>query len=293
MSAQPRPRLGAPFLGYGVGLRRPHWGGIFEATDRVDFLEILSENFMEAGGEPSAVLDRAAEAFPIVLHGTALSIGSVTPLDTDYLDALDALVARTRPLWFSDHLCFSSAFGVEYHDLLPVPFTREALDHVVERVKQVQARQPNIPFLLENPSYYVEYGANEMSEAEFIVELVTRADCGLLLDVNNVFVNSVNHGYDARAFIDAMPAERVVQLHMAGHDDLGDVIIDTHGAPVIPPVLDLFRHTLERIGPVSTLLEWDNALPPLETLLAQNDAVRSVGVEVHGAYARPAVRGAR
>ncbi len=279
------PRLGQPFLGYGVGLRRPHWEGIFDHADRVDFLEILTENFLLAGGRPRTVLERAAAEFPLVLHGTALSIGSVSPLDLDYLDAVDALIDRVRPLWWSDHLCFSSAFGVEYHDLLPVPFTAEALDHVVERVKQVQARQPNIPFLLENPSYYVLYDANEMGEAEFLSEVARRADCGLLLDVNNVYVNSRNHGYDPRAFIDALPLDRVVQLHVAGHEDLGSVIIDTHGAPLIPPVHALLAYTLERTGPVSTLLEWDNALPTLDRLLVENDAVRATGVGALGEIA--------
>ena len=270
-----------PYLGHGVGLRRPHWEAIFDRSDGVDFLEILSENFMDVGGRHRTVLDRAAERWPIVLHGTALSIGGPDPLCEDYLDALARLARRTRARWLSDHLCFSSAFGVEYHDLMPVPFTEEALAHVAERVRQVQARF-DVPFALENPSYYVEYAASELNEATFIRALLERADCGLLLDVNNVYVNSRNHGYDARAFIDALPLDRVVQIHMAGHDDLGDVVIDTHGAPIIDPVLDLYRYTLERTGAVTTLVEWDNALPSLARLLDENHRVRRAAAEVVG-----------
>ncbi|MCA9524674.1 MAG: DUF692 domain-containing protein [Myxococcales bacterium] len=266
---------GVASLGHGVGLRRPHWDTIFAEADRVDFVEILTENFLGEGGRARRVLEQAAATWPIVLHGTALSIGSVSPLDADYLAGLADLIRATGARWFSDHLCFSSAFGVEYHDLLPVPFTAEALDHVVARVKQVQTIA-NVPFLLENPSYYVQYAGAEMGEAEFLSTLCARADCGLLLDVNNVYVNSRNHGYDPYAFIDALPLDRVLQIHMAGHDDLGDVIIDTHGAACVDPVLDLYAYTLGRTGPVSTLLEWDNAIPSQAVLLAELERIRAV-----------------
>jgi uncharacterized protein (UPF0276 family) len=218
------------------------------------------------------------------LHGVALSIGSVAPLDLAYLDQLARLAEDTGALWASDHLCFSSAFGVEYHELVPLPFTEEALEHVVARTRQVKAHLP-IPFALENPSYYIAYGADEMSEATFLRQLLERADCGLLLDVNNVYVNSCNHGYDPRAFIDALPLDRVMQIHMAGHTRDGDVVIDTHGAPVIDAVYDLYAYTLERTGPVSTLLEWDHDIPPLGELLAANDRIRAVGERVLGEVA--------
>ena len=273
-----------PFLGYGVGLRREHWDDIFDRTDEVDFLEILTENFLTFGGVRRRILERAAEVFPCVLHGTALSIGSVAPLDTDYLDALGALVKQIRAPWFSDHLCFSSAFGVEYHDLMPLPFTEDALEHVVARTKQVQT-YADVPFALENPSYYIEYAHSTMTEAAFVAELCERADCGLLLDVNNVYVNAQNHGYDARAFIDAMPHDRVVQIHMAGHHDRGDVIIDTHGAKAVDPVMELYAYTLERTGPVSTLFEWDNEVPSLAVLLAENRRCRATGEQVLGKVA--------
>ncbi|MCB9727027.1 MAG: DUF692 domain-containing protein [Deltaproteobacteria bacterium] len=274
--------MGLPFLGYGVGLRRAHFDGIFEARDRVDFVEVLVENVMGFGGRPRDVTLRAAKTWPMVLHGVALSIGSVDPLDEAYLERYASLCEATGALWASDHLCFSSAFGVEYHDLVPLPFTDEAVAHVIERTRTVQARL-GVPFALENPSYYIAYDASTMSEAEFLREVLVGADCGLLLDVNNVYVNARNHGYDPRAFIDALPLERVVQIHMAGHHDDGTVIIDTHGDHVIPEVLDLYAWTLERTGPVSTLLEWDNDIPPLDVLLAENDAIRAVGERVLGA----------
>ncbi len=262
-----------PDLGFGLGLRRQHFDEIFDRRAQVDFLEILTENFMAFGGRPRDVLRRAAAEFPLVLHGTALSIGSVDPLREDYVEAIAALVDEIRPRWFSDHLCFSSAFGVDYHDLVPLPFTEEAVEHVAARVRQLQARV-DCPFLLENPSYYVRYAGAEMSEAEFLRAVVERADCGLLLDVNNVYVNARNHGYDARAFIDAVPHERVVQIHLAGHRDLGHVIIDTHGAAICDEVYDLYAHTIARTGPVATLLEWDHDVPPLDRLLEENARIR-------------------
>lgn len=270
-----------PYLGHGVGLRRKHWDSIFDHHPGVDFLEILTENFLGVGGRARAALDQAAARFPLVLHGTALSIGSVSPLDEAYLSALDALIDQVKPRWFSDHLCFSSAFGVEYHDLMPVPFTEEALDHVSARVAQMMARYP-IPFALENPSYYIEYGVSEMSEATFLRRLVENTGMKLLLDVNNVWVNGQNHNYDPHAFIDELPADAVIQIHLAGHDDLGDVLIDTHGAPMIDPVVELYQYTLRRTGPVTTLLEWDNAVPELAELLAENDRARAAAVAVLG-----------
>ncbi|MCB9736182.1 MAG: DUF692 domain-containing protein [Deltaproteobacteria bacterium] len=279
-----------PFLGYGIGLRRTHFDTLPAWLERFDFFEVLSENFMAFGGRPREVLRRVAAARPVVLHGVSLSIGSVDPLDESYLDALSGLIDEVKPRWFSDHLCLSSFEEVDYHDLVPLPFTEEAVAHVAERVRAVAGRAP-VPFLLENPSYYIAYRDSEMSEAEFLREVVTRADCGLLLDVNNVYVNAENHGYDARAFIDALPLERVAQLHMAGHLVLPDVIIDTHGAPVVPAVMDLFRYVLERTGPVSTLLEWDHDIPPIDVMARELDAIRTAGREVLGDVAPDGVVG--
>jgi uncharacterized protein (UPF0276 family) len=272
-------------LTFGVGLRRPHFDGILENNAGIDFLEILSENYMAFGGRPRRVLRAAAERFPIVMHGVSLNIGGLDPLNPDYLVRLGRLIEEVRPPWFSDHLSYSAHGGVEYNDLIPLPFTEEAVAHVVERIKQVQAIA-DVPFLLENPSYYVVMPGAEMSEAEFVCEVVRRADCGLLLDVNNVHVNAVNHGYDARAFIDAMPAERVLQYHIAGHDSSGEFVIDTHGSYIIDEVYALYRYTLGRIGPAWTLLEWDNNIPSLEQLLRENDNVRHAAAEVLPAAAR-------
>jgi uncharacterized protein (UPF0276 family) len=229
---------------FGVGFRRPYYDQL-DAHAGVDFLEIVSENFMDFGGRPRWVLERAL------------------------------LVTWLKPPWFSDHLCYASAYGVEYHDLLPLPFSEQAVKHVVARVDEVQHRI-GYPLLLENPSYYMVMPGAEMDEATFLREVVERADCGLLLDVNNVYVNSVNHSYDPYDFIDALPLERVRQIHIGGHDASGPFIIDTHGEACTPAVLDLYRHVLEKIGPTWTLFEWDNHLPPLEMLLEQNCLVRAV-----------------
>jgi uncharacterized protein (UPF0276 family) len=286
MSTAPEPsarhRHGdATFYGYGVGLRRPHFDEIDAHHDSVDCLELLAENFMRFGGKPRTTLERISERFPIVLHSVAMSIGGLAPLDEAYLAAYATLAKDTRASWASDHLCFSGGHGVAYHDLLPVPFTEEALTHVVGRIQHVQSRLP-IPFAVENPSYYLNFPHNEMTEAEFLTELTERADCGLLLDVNNVFVNSQNHGYDPVAFIDALPADRIMQLHMAGHEARDGVLIDTHGAPVCDDVWALFAHTLSRTGPVTTILEWDNDIPSIEHLVAHNAANRVAGQAVHG-----------
>ena len=262
-----------PGPGFGVGLRRPHFEEIFDNHEGIDFLEVVSENFMEFGGRPQKVLQRAREMFPIIPHGVNMSIGGIDPLNETYLERLKKLIGQLRPPWFSDHLCYSSAFGVSYHDLIPLPFTEEAVDHLVERIKKVQGMM-GIPFLLENISYYAVM-PSEMTEAEFTIEVITRADCGLLLDVNNVYVNARNHGYDAHEFIDAMPAERVLQYHIAGHDASGPFLLDTHGEHIHKEVFDLYSYTLNRVGPVWTLLEWDNNIPTLEILLEENGKVRA------------------
>ncbi|HEY3546839.1 MAG TPA: DUF692 domain-containing protein [Propionicimonas sp.] len=261
---------------WGIGLRRTHFEEIDSIGEGVDFLEIVSENFMRFGGKPRRVLETLKQRFPIIPHGVALSIGGPNPLDERYLQSLGELLDWLDPPWFSDHLCYSSAFGVEYHELVPLPFTEEAIDHVAGRAREVQRRLGR-PLLLENPTYYLKMPGAQMTEAEFVREVVERADCGLLLDVNNVYVNAKNHGYDPYAFIDAMPRERVRQLHIAGHDASGEFLIDTHGAQVDPAVLDLYAYTLRRLGPVWTLLEWDHNLPPLSGLLEENARVRAAG----------------
>ena len=270
-----------PFLGYGVGLRRAHFDRIFEFRAEIDFLEVLVENFMGFGGRPRHVLQRAAELWPIVFHGVGLSIGAVEPLDEAYLEPLFELMNAVRPQWFSDHLSYSSAFGVDYHDLIPLPFTEEVADHVATRVRALQERT-DVPFLLENPTYYMEYDNSSLSEVDFINMVLDRSGCGLLLDVNNVYVNAQNHGYDPRAFIDRLRLDRVGQIHMAGHTPVGDILIDTHGQDVPDPVYDLYAYTLQQTGPVTTLLERDHDIPSIETLVAENARIRAAGHDVLG-----------
>lgn len=258
-----------PVLGAGIGLRKEHFRELKNTQLLVGWLEIIPENFMAFGGYPQAVLDFCTHRWPVVSHGINLSIGSIDPLNDEYLERLKTVLVRTGALWFSDHLCFTSVGGDYFHDLLPLPFSREAADHVVRRVKDVKKRI-GLPFLLENPSYYVKMPGAEMSEADFFNRVLEQADCGMLLDVNNVYVNSRNHGFDPKAFIRQLPLHRVGQIHMAGHFDAGDVIIDTHEGPIIDPVWDLYRFTIEAIGrPVSTLIEWDTNVPALKKVVAE------------------------
>lgn len=258
-----------PPLGAGIGLRKSHFKELKTTELPVGWLEIIPENFMNFGGFPEAMLDFCASRWPVVSHGVNLSIGSVDPLSEEYVERLRAVLARTKALWFSDHLCFTSIGGEYFHDLLPLPHSREAADHVAKRVKQLK-KKIALPFLLENPSYYVAMPGAEMSEAEFFNRVLEEADCGMLLDVNNVYVNSRNHGFDPKAYIRELPLHRVGQIHMAGHLDRGDVVIDTHEGPIIDPVWDLYRFTMEEIGrPVSTLIEWDTNVPPLADVVAE------------------------
>lgn len=263
-----------PSLGAGLGLRKEHFKELAPENDGVGWLEIIAENFMNFGGFPLSVLDYCARHWTMVSHGVNLSIGSVDPLNEEYLDRLKTLLDRIQAPWFSDHLCFTSVGGAYFHDLLPLPFTREAADHVIARVKKVRKRIQR-PFLLENPSYYIVPPGADMAEADFFTAILEEADCGLLLDVNNIYVNSRNHGFDPKDFIRRLPLERVGQIHMAGHRDCGDVIVDTHEGPIIDPVWDLYRFTLEALGrPVSTLIEWDTDVPALANVTAEADKAR-------------------
>jgi uncharacterized protein (UPF0276 family) len=262
-----------PSLGAGIGLRKEHFKELGKTPLPVQWLEIVPENFMNFGGYSQAILDRCASRWPIISHGVNLSIGSLDPLNEDYIDRLKTVLERTRAAWYSDHLCFTSVGGEYFHDLLPLPFSHEAADHVITRVKQLK-KKIDRPFLLENPSYYVQMPGAQMSEADFFNKVLEGADCGMLLDVNNVYVNSRNHGFDAKDFIRQLPLHRVAQIHMAGHKECGDVIIDTHEGPIISPVWDLYRFTMENIGrPVSTLIEWDTNIPPLAQVV--NEALQA------------------
>jgi len=258
-----------PPLGHGVGLRAPHYGRWLESPPRPGFVEVVSENFFAPGGRPQAVLERVRRDVPVALHGVSLSIGGSDPLSASYLDALAALARRVEPAVISDHLCWGSHGGRYVHDLWPMPFTEESLAHVAERVGRVQDRLGR-RILLENVSSYATFTASTLTEWEYLAALAERADCGLLLDVNNVYVSARNHGFDPVRFLDALPAARVGQLHLAGHSDRGTHLLDTHDAPVADPVWALYRHTIARLGPVPTLIEWDDKIPPLEALLAES-----------------------
>ena len=267
--------LTSPALGFGLGLRVDHYEEILAGPAPVDWFEAITENYLVPGGKPLHYLTRVRERYPVVLHGVSLSIGSSAPLDRGYLERLGALARRIEPAWISDHLCWTGVAGTNTHDLLPLPYTEEALAHVVARVRAVQ------DFLgrriaLENVSSYVAFRDSSLTEWEFLAEVAARADCLVLLDVNNIYVSSVNHGFDPREFLAGIPAARVQQIHLAGHEDHGDYLIDTHDHPVPDPVWALYADALRRFGPVSTMIERDANIPPLAQLCAELDAARSL-----------------
>ncbi len=266
-------RWNLPDLGLGLGLRSPHVRHILDERPPVGFFEIISENYMATGGRPLQVLDEIAELYPIVMHGVSMSIGSTDPLDLGYLKELRLLADRVGAEWVSDHVCWTGVGGINSHDLLPLPYTEEALAHVSGRVREASDRLGR-PLVLENPSSYLTFTTSSMSELEFLVRLCEEADCGLLLDVNNVYVSARNHGFDAEAYIDAIPAERIVQVHLAGYTDKGTHLLDTHAAPVAEPVWRLYERLCRRIGSVPTLLEWDADIPSFDVLLAEMEKAR-------------------
>lgn len=262
-----------PNLGFGLGLRPQHYPEILDGAPAVDWFEALTENYLVPGGRPLHFLERIRERYPLVLHGVSLSIGGTAPLDFDYLRQVRELAARIEAKWVSDHLCWTGVSGTNLHDLMPLPYTQEALKHVAARVRQVQdflGRR----ILLENVSSYVSFKGSTLTEWEFISELAREADCLLLLDVNNIYVSSVNHEFDPLAFIEGVPAERVRQIHVAGHQDNGGFLIDTHDHPVPDPVWELYAAAIRRLGPVSTMIERDANIPPLAELLDELQAAR-------------------
>jgi uncharacterized protein len=264
-------RFHLPDLGIGLGLRTVHYSHILEHTPDVPWFEIISENYMHTAGKPLHFLDRIAERYPIVMHGVSLSIGSTDPLDHDYLAELKKLRDRVSAKWVSDHLCWTGVAGKNTHDLLPLPYTEEALHHCAARIREVQSFL-DAPIALENPSTYVEFRGSSMTEWEFLAALAKEADCGILLDVNNVFVSSFNHGFDPLTYLDAIPFDRVVQMHVAGHTNNGTHIVDTHVGPVIDDVWRLLGEAYRR-GRAPILLEWDAEIPSFEETWA--DALRA------------------
>jgi len=264
-----------PDLGVGIGLRTVHYGEILGQKPAVDWFEVLSENYMDTGGRPLWILDQVAERYPVALHGVSLGIGNSDPLNREHLTKLKALARRTRAHWVSDHLCWTGILGRNTHDLLPMPYTEEALRHTVARVKQVQEFLER-PLVLENPSSYVEFGASSLTEWDFLTALAEQADCGLLLDVNNVYVSSFNHGFDPDVYVDAIPADRVVQYHVAGHTNKGTHIIDTHSDHALEMVWELYRRALRRTGLAATLYEWDEDIPELAVVIAEAEKARPI-----------------
>jgi uncharacterized protein (UPF0276 family) len=264
-----------PYLGFGLGLRPRHYEEILSGNPDIDWFEVISENYMIPGGQPLRILDQIRERYPVVMHGVSLSIASTAPLDMEYLAALKTFSERVKPKWISDHLCWTGVHGVNLHDLLPVPYTQEALDHVVERVIRVQDLLGR-RLTLENVSSYVTFGDSEMSEWEFVSEVATRADCWLLFDVNNVYVSAFNHGFSTDDFLHGVPRDRIVQFHVAGHSHEESHIIDTHDHPVCDEVWDFYRETVAHFGPVSTMIERDDNIPPLAEVVAELDIARQI-----------------
>jgi uncharacterized protein (UPF0276 family) len=277
-----------PSLGHGVGLRTKHFPHLWEGTAHVDWFEAISENFMIRGGRPLAALEKAREVAPLVLHGVSLSLGSTDPLNTAYLDDLQTLIRRFEPTWISDHLCWGSVGGHYAHDLLPLPYTEEALAHVAERVQTIQDRLGR-QILIENVSSYLTFSHSQMPEWEFLAEIAERADCGILLDVNNIYVSAANHRFNPEDYINGVPADRVGQIHLAGHSNMGTYLFDAHDGPVIAPVWELYRLAVRRYGRVSTLIEWDDKIPEFAVLCAEAEHARTIEMEeLERAYAKSA-----
>jgi uncharacterized protein len=264
-----------PYLGYGLGLRVEHYEALLADPGKVEWLEIVSENYMVEGGLPLVWLDRFRERFPLVMHGVSLSIGSTDPLDEDYLARLAALARRVEPEWVSDHLCWTGVQGVNLHDLMPLPYTEEALEHVVARVKRVQDTLKR-RILLENVSSYVSFAESQLTEWEFLAAVAEQADCLILLDINNVHVSARNHGFSSMDYLRGIPASRVQQFHLAGYEQGEQLIIDTHDAPVSNAVWNLYVEAVRRFGRVSTMIERDDHFPPLAELMAELEHARTL-----------------
>jgi uncharacterized protein (UPF0276 family) len=271
-----------PNPGFGLGLRTVHYSAFLGEPQSVDWLEIIADNYMVPGGKPLAMLDAIRERYPMAMHSVSLSIGSVSGPDPAYVKALAALARRVEPLWMSDHLCWTGVHGSHLHDLLPLPYTEEALKLVVRHVQQVQDALGR-RLLLENVSSYVEYGSSQMTEWAFLRAVAEQADCLLLLDLNNIHVSAVNHGFDAHEFLHALPAGRIQQIHLAGHTDHGDHLVDTHDHPVADPVWTLYRDAITRLGPVATMIERDDHIPPLGELVDELAIARRISAETRAA----------
>ncbi len=261
--------------GFGLGLRTQHYADFLAAKQPLDWLEIITDNFLVEGGKPLVMLDTIRRDYPMAMHGVAMSIGAAGGVDLAYLRKVKALADRIEPLWVSDHLCWTGPGPEQLHDLYPMPYTDAAARHVVEQIQRAQdvlQRQ----LVLENVSSYIDFQHNAASEWQFLVHIAQQADCLLLVDVNNIFVSSVNHGFDPLDYLNALPAQRVQQMHLAGHSDCGSYIIDTHDHPVVPAVWDLYAEACKRFGPVATMIERDDNIPPLQSLISELQVARSI-----------------
>jgi uncharacterized protein len=270
--------------GFGLGLRREHYAAILADRPAVDWLEILTENYLVPGGRPLRTLEQIRARLPLVMHGVSLSIGGADPLDRRYLRDLKALADRIEPAWVSDHLCWTGVGGQNLHDLMPLPYTEATVRHVARRLLEVQERLGR-RILLENVSSYLSYRCSEMSEWEFVSEITQRADCDLLLDVNNIYVSSVNHAFDPLDYLAGIPAKRVRQIHLAGHRNCGRYLIDTHDAPVAEPVWELYEHAIRRYGAVPTMIERDAEIPAIDVLLEELHRARRIASHAFDALA--------
>jgi len=268
-----------PFHGFGLGLRPEYYQEILDQRPNLDWLEIISENYLVDGGKPLYFLDQFKERYPIAMHGVGMNIASTDSLNLDYLSELKKLVNHVKPLWVSDHCCWTGVNSHNTHDLLPLPFNEESIKHIVSRIQQIQDYLEQ-PILIENLSSYLSFKASDMHEWEFLTAICEEADCYLLLDINNIYVNSRNHNFEPLSYIQGVPKKRVIQHHLAGHSDHGDYIIDTHDAPVVPSVLTLYKQALEHFGPVSVMIERDDNFPALKELLSELDAIREIFSDV-------------
>jgi uncharacterized protein len=293
MGVDAKASASRPFLGFGLGLRVEHFDAILdhkldhplEQPLNIDWFEVISENFMVAGGKPQHYLERFRERYPLALHGVSLSIGSTDPLDMDYLRALKTLAQRVEPVWISDHLCWTGVGGINSHDLLPLPYSEDAIAHVCSRIGQVQDMLGR-EILLENLSSYVEFSGSEMPEWAFVAEIARRSGCRLLLDVNNIQVSARNHGFDPLDYLGGIPGDKVWQIHLAGHSDYGDYVIDTHDHDVPDDVWRLYEAAIQRFGPISTMIERDDHIPPISDLLRELDIARACLTRVSGESVR-------
>lgn len=263
------------FLGFGLGLRPDHYQTILSDKPKVDWFEILTENYLVPGGRPLDFLDKIRQDYPMVMHGVSMSLGSTDPLDLNYLAEIKQLMKRVEPKWISDHLCWTGIAHKNMHDLLPLPYTEEAIQHMANKIIQAQEFLGQ-QILVENLSSYITYQQSEMTEWEFLTEVANRADCLILLDVNNVYVSAVNHEFNPMDYINAMPKDRVCQIHLAGHTLENNCIIDTHDHPIVDPVWDLYAKTLKRMGKISTMIERDDHIPPLADLITELNHARKI-----------------